>query len=98
MMPRGSMPRIEPDTVEQLQRGRMVGAGARHLIEEIVVPKRLDDADCHAFLRQCEREAQSDRPGADNDDRDPTMRSTVIRQRVTSAPPRPSPRRPSRCG
>ena len=31
---------VEAD-VEEFQRGRMVGAGARHLIEEIVVRKRL---------------------------------------------------------
>jgi len=36
--------RIEPDAVEQLQRRRMIGAGARHLFKEIVVPERLDDA------------------------------------------------------
>ena len=47
--------RIEADAVEQLQRCRMIGAGAGHLLEEIVVPERLDDAHLHAFLRQCER-------------------------------------------
>ena len=50
------------------ERGGMVGAGARHLLEEIVVAQRLDQADRDAVLRQRERQAQPDRPGADDDD------------------------------
>ena len=33
---------VEADAIEQFQRGRMVGARARHLVEEIVVVERLD--------------------------------------------------------
>ncbi len=58
---------VEPDAVEQLERRRMVGAGARHLLEEIVVAERLDQADPHALLRQRQRQAEPDRPGADDD-------------------------------
>ena len=36
---------IKADAVEQFERGGMIGAGARHLIEEIVVAERLDEAD-----------------------------------------------------
>ena len=42
---------VEADAIEQLQRRRMVGAGARHLLEEIVVAQRLDQRDLHALLR-----------------------------------------------
>ena len=68
MMPRGSSLLVEADAVEQLERRRMVGAGARHLLEEIVVAQRLDQADLDAVLRQLERQAQPDRPGPDDDD------------------------------
>ena len=40
---------VEADTIEQLQRRRMIGAGARHLVEEIVVVERLDQRDLHAL-------------------------------------------------
>ena len=43
---------IEPNAVEQLERRRMVRSGARHLLEEIVVAERLDQAHPHALLRQ----------------------------------------------
>ena len=46
----------------------MIGAGARHLLEKIVVAEGLDQADRHARLRQGERQAEPDRPGADDDD------------------------------
>ena len=60
-------PVVEADAVEQLEGGGMVGAGARHLLEEIVVAERLDQADPHALLRQRQRQAQPDRPGTDHD-------------------------------
>ena len=59
---------VEADAVEQLERRRMIGAGARHLLEEIVVAQRLDQTDLDAVLRQLERQAQPDRPGPDDDD------------------------------
>ena len=59
---------VEADAVVKLQSRGMVGAGARHLLEEIVVAQRLDQADRDARLRQRQRQAQSDRPGADDDD------------------------------
>ena len=59
---------VEADALEQLQRRRMIGAGARHLLEEVVVTERLDEAHLHARLREREREAQPDRPRANDDD------------------------------
>ncbi len=59
---------VEVDAVEELERRRMIGAGARHLLEEIVVVARFNQADAHVLLRQGEREAQPDRSGADDDD------------------------------
>ena len=59
---------VEPDAVEELQRGRMVGAGARHLIEEIVVRQRLDQDDGDVLLGERQRQAQADRACADHDD------------------------------
>ena len=41
----------------------MVAAGARHLIEEIVVRQRLDQRHRHVALRQGERETQADGTG-----------------------------------
>jgi hypothetical protein len=35
----------------------MVGAGARHLFEKVVVAERFDQTDRDALLRQCERQA-----------------------------------------
>ena len=58
---------VEADALEQLQRRRMIGAGARHLLEEIVVVERLDQRDLHALLRQRERQAEPDRPCPDDD-------------------------------
>ena len=43
---------VKPKPVEHLQRSRMVGAGARHLFEEIIVAQGLDEADFLARLRQ----------------------------------------------
>ena len=45
----------------------MVGAGPRHLFEKVVVAERFDQTDRDALLRQCQRQAQPDRPGADDD-------------------------------
>ena len=45
---------IKPEPVEHFQGGRMVGAGARHLFEEIIVAERLDQADLLIRLRQCQ--------------------------------------------
>ncbi len=59
---------VKTDAVEELQRRRMIGAGARHLLEEIVVVARFDQADRNVCLRQRERQAQPDRPGTDDDD------------------------------
>ena len=61
-------PPVKPDAVEHLERRRMVGAGARHLVEEIAVAQLLDQRDRDPRLRQREREAEADRPGADDDD------------------------------
>src|ERR1700680_3700183 len=58
---------IETDAIEHFERGRMIGPGARHLIEKVVVPKRLDQAGPDALLRQRQRQAEPDRPGADHD-------------------------------
>ena len=58
---------VKPDTREQLQGRGMIGSGARHLLEKIVVAERFDQTDRDAFLSQCERQAQPDRPGADDD-------------------------------
>ena len=46
----------------------MIGAGARHLLEEIVVAERLDEAHLHARLRERERQAQADGSSANDDD------------------------------
>ena len=61
-------PRVEPDRVEQLERRRMVGAGARHLLEEIVRPELLDDDGGNVPLREPQREAEADGPCPDDDD------------------------------
>ncbi len=61
-------PGVEPDAVEHFQGGGMVRARARHLLEEIIVAERLDQADLHAGLRQRERQAQAHRSRADDDD------------------------------
>ena len=58
---------VEADAVEHFQGRGMVGSRARHLFEEIVLAQRLDQADAHARLRQGERQAKPDRPGADDD-------------------------------
>ena len=36
---------VKADAVEHFQRGGMIGSGARHLFEEIVVAQCLDEAD-----------------------------------------------------
>ena len=36
--------RVKPDAIVHLERRRMIGAGARHLLEEVVVAERLDHA------------------------------------------------------
>ena len=46
----------------------MIGAGARHLIEEIVVRHRLDQDDGNVLLGERQRQAQADRACADDDD------------------------------
>ena len=58
---------VEPERVEHFERRRMVGAGARHLLEEIVVAERLDEADRNLLLREPQREAEPDRPCPDDD-------------------------------
>ena len=60
-------PAVEPDAVEQLERRGVIGSGARHLFEDVVVPERFDQADRDAGLCEGEREAKPDRPGADHD-------------------------------
>ncbi len=57
---------IKPEPIEHFQRCGMIGAGTRHLFEEIIVAERLDKADLQACLRQCQRQAEPDRPGADD--------------------------------
>ena len=51
---------VKADPVEQLQRGGMVGTGARHLVEEIAVGEPLDQRNRDPALRQRQREAQAD--------------------------------------
>ena len=46
---------VETDPIEHFERGRMVGAGARHLLEEVVVAERLDQRHRNVVLRQYER-------------------------------------------
>ena len=58
---------IKSDAIEQFQRGRMIAARARHLVEELVVGKLLDQRDGNSVLRECQRQAQANRPGADHD-------------------------------
>ena len=58
---------VKPDALEQFERRGMVGAGPRHLFEKVVVAERFDQTDRDALLRQCQRQAQPDRPGADDD-------------------------------
>ena len=45
---------VKPEAVEHFQRCRMIGAGARHLLEEIIVAQRFDQADLQIRLRQCQ--------------------------------------------
>ena len=47
---------VKPEAVEHFQRRGMVGAGARHLFEEIVVAQRLDQADLLIRLRERQRQ------------------------------------------
>src|SRR5580700_8376474 len=58
---------VEPDAIVELQRRGMVGARARHLLQEIALAERLDHDDADILLRQREREAKPDWPGADDD-------------------------------
>ena len=60
---------IEADAVVQLQRGRVVGAGARHLLEKALLAQLLDQHDLDAGLGERECKAKPDRAGADDDDR-----------------------------
>src|SRR5580692_7682294 len=99
---------VKPDAVVHLQGGRVIGAGARHLLEEIVVPERLDEGDRNTLLGECERHAKAYRPGPDDNDAigrmchrsaaaAPTNARTAMGGLRISAP-HPWRRRPSRCG
>ncbi len=57
---------VETDAVEHFQRGRVIGPGPRHLLEEVMIAQLLDQAHRDAGLRQREREAQPHRAGADD--------------------------------
>src|SRR5262249_7169808 len=59
-------PGIETDAVEQLEGGRMVGARARNLLEEIILAQGLDQCDLTAFLRECKGRARPARSGTDD--------------------------------
>jgi hypothetical protein len=48
---------VKADALQQLQGRGMVGSGARHLFEKVVVAEGFDQTDRDALLRQCEREA-----------------------------------------
>ena len=48
---------VEADAVVKLEGCRMIGPGARHLLQEIVFAARLDEADRDILLRQCKRQA-----------------------------------------
>src|SRR5260370_36315422 len=56
-------PWIQPDAVVHLQRGRMIGAGPRHLLEEIAFSQRRDDGNRHALLGERQRQAKPPRAG-----------------------------------
>src|SRR5262245_24621246 len=58
---------VEADALEQFQGRGMVRSRARHLFEEIVLAQRFDQADLYVRLRQCERQTQPHRSGADDD-------------------------------
>src|SRR4029077_11979549 len=58
---------VKPEALKQFERRGMVGAGPRPLFEKVVVAERFDQTDRDALLRQCQRQAQPDRPGADDD-------------------------------
>ena len=59
-----SRPAVKTDAVEHFQRGRMIGPGPRHLLEQVMIAQLLDQAHRDAGLRQREREAQPHRAGA----------------------------------
>ena len=61
-------PLVETDAVIELERGRVIGAGARHLLEDVVLAERLEQADANTLLGQRQRQAEPDRAGTDNDD------------------------------
>src|SRR5271166_6896481 len=80
---------VEPDAIVELQGCGMIGPRAGYLLEEVVLAERLDHDDADILLRQREREAKPDWPGADDDHR---LRCANF------SPPRPLRRRPSRYG
>ena len=55
--------------VEEFERGRMVGAGPRHLVEKIAVGHLFDENDGNVLLRQRQRKAQAHWACADHRDR-----------------------------
>src|SRR5262249_19167286 len=59
---------IETDPIEHFERGGMIGAGPRHLLEEIVVAERLDQRHGDIVLSEGERKAQAHGASADDDD------------------------------
>ena len=59
---------VKPDAVEHFEGCRVVRAGARHLVEEIVVAQLLDEGDANPRLGERQRQAQPHRPRADDDD------------------------------
>ena len=61
-------PVIETDALIKFERGRVVGAGARHLLEKIAGRECFDHADAHVLLRERQGEAQTYRPRPDHDD------------------------------
>src|SRR5260370_25848742 len=76
----------------------MIGAGPRHLLEEIVFPERLDDGNRHALLGECQRQAKADGAGPDDDDALRGQAAPLLFIGTKASPPRPWSRPPSRCG
>ena len=90
---------VKPDLVIHLQRRRMIGAGARHLIEKILIAKLFHDGARHAFLGELQRKAQAHGSRANN--QHTVLRMGHVRRwrrPFLSPEPRLSPRRPSHYG
>src|SRR6202162_3585677 len=52
---------VQANPIEKFQRGWMIAASARHLIEEIVIRHRLAQHDGNVFVSERQRQAEPDR-------------------------------------